>query len=418
MHLFDYRDDVLFCEDVAIPEIAQQTATPFYLYSKNTLLRHYRRLEQSLASIEHIICYAMKANPSLAICEVLAGEGSGADVVSQGELHRALRAGIPPEKIVFNGNGKTDEELRAALDADVLMFNADSEGEIIALNRIAGETGRKARVSLRVNPDIDPRTHPYISTGLKENKFGIPIDNATDFYKEAAGMPSIEVVGIHIHIGSQIVELSPFVESLQRTISLVNELNRMDINVQYIDMGGGIGITYREEEPPTFEEYVSAIQPLIEGSDRTLIVEPGRVLLGNAGILVTRVINVKKSGNKNFVVVDAAMNDLIRPSIYGAYHRIIPIERPAEDTDTIVADVVGGICESTDFFARGRELSRPEPGELIAIMSAGAYGSAMSSNYNSRPLIAEVMVDGTETKLIRRRQTFEEMVALESFWSS
>ncbi len=418
MDLFDYKDGVLFCEDVAISQIAQTIGTPFYLYSKNTLLRHYRRLEESLASIEHIICYAMKANPSLAICKVLADEGSGADVVSDGELRRAIKAGIPPEKIVFNGNGKTDEELRAALETGVLMFNADSEGEIITLNRIAGEMGCKARVSLRVNPDIDPRTHPYISTGLKENKFGIPIDNAVEFYKEADAMPNIEVVGIHIHIGSQIVELSPFVESLQRTISLVNELNRIDITVRYIDMGGGIGITYREEEPPTFEEYVSAIQPLIEGSDRTLIVEPGRVLLGNAGILVTRVTNVKKSGNKHFVVVDAAMNDLIRPSIYGAYHRIIPIEHPAEDADTIVADVVGGICESTDFFARERELPRPEPGELMAIMSAGAYGSAMSSNYNSRPLIAEVMVDGAETRLIRRRQTFEEMMALESFWSN
>lgn len=418
MDLFDYKDDVLFCEDVAISQIAQKIGTPFYLYSKNTLLRHYRRLEESLASIEHIICYAMKANPSLAICKVLADEGSGADVVSDGELRRAIKAGIPPEKIVFNGNGKTDEELRAALETGVLMFNADSEGEIITLNRIAGEMGCKARVSLRINPDIDPRTHPYISTGLKENKFGIPIDNAVEFYKEADAMPNIEVVGIHIHIGSQIVELSPFVESLQRTISLVNELSRIDITVRYIDMGGGIGITYREEEPPTFEEYVSAIQPLIKGSDRTLIVEPGRVLLGNAGILVTRVTNVKKSGNKHFVVVDAAMNDLIRPSIYGAYHRIIPIEHPAKDADTIVADVVGGICESTDFFARERELPRPEPGELMAIMSAGAYGSAMSSNYNSRPLIAEVMVDGAETRLIRRRQTFEEMMALESFWSN
>jgi len=416
MDLFDYKDAALFCEDVAISQIAQKVGTPFYLYSKNTLLRHYRRLEESLASIDHIICFAMKANPSLAICKVLADEGSGADVVSDGELYRAIKAGIPPEKIVFNGNGKTAEELRAAIESDVLMFNADSEGEIILLNRIAGEMGCTACVSLRVNPDIDPRTHPYISTGLKENKFGVPIDNAVEFYKEADAMPNVDVVGIHMHIGSQIVELSPFVESLERTISLVNELNRMNINVRYIDMGGGIGITYREEQPPTFEEYVSAIQPLIEGSDRTLIVEPGRVLLGNAGILVTRVINVKKSGSKTFVVVDAAMNDLIRPSIYGAYHRIIPIEHHAEEAGTIVADVVGGICESTDFFARERELPRMEPGELMAIMSAGAYGSAMSSNYNSRPLIAEVMVDGAETQLIRRRQTFEEMVALESFW--
>ncbi len=415
MNLFNYKNETLFCEELPIPQIAEKVGTPFYLYSKNTLLRHYRRLEESLAEIDNIICYAIKANPSLAICKLLADAGAGADVVSGGELYRALRAGIPPNKIVFNGNGKTAEELAYALDSDILMFNVDSGDELVLLNRIAGDKSRTARVALRVNPDIDPGTHPYISTGLKENKFGIAIEHAIEFYKEADSLPSIEIVGVHKHIGSQIVELSPFVESLERIMSLVDTLEGLGIGIKYIDMGGGIGITYSDEKPPSFEDYEGAIRPLIASSERTLVVEPGRVIVGNAGILVAKVLSVKKSGSKNFVVVDAAMNDLIRPSLYGAYHRIIPIERHENGAATITADVVGGICESTDFFARGRELPLLKPGELIAIMSAGAYSSAMSSNYNSRPLIAEVMVDNSEIRIIRRRQTFEEMVALESF---
>ena len=415
MDLFNYKNETLFCEDVPIPQIAEKMGTPFYLYSKNTLLRHYRRLEKALSEIDHIICYAIKANPSLAICKLLADVGAGADVVSGGELFRALRVVIPPEKFVLNVNGKTARELKAGLEADILMFNVDSESELVLLNTLAGEMGRKARVAVRVNPDVDPQTHPYISTGLKENKFGIPIENALEHYKEAASMSNIEIVGIHKHIGSQIVELSPFVDSLERIIALRDELGRTGLDIRYIDMGGGIGITYNEEKPPSFEEYVGAIRPLIEGSGRTLIVEPGRVILGNAGILVTRVLHVKKSGSKNFIVVDAAMNDLMRPSVYGAYHRIIPVKQPADGAETIVADVVGGICESSDFFALERELPRSEPGELVAIMSAGAYGSAMSSNYNSRPLVAEVMVDQTDVRVIRRRQTYEEMVELESY---
>ncbi len=415
MNLFEYKDGVLHCEDVPVPQIAEKSDTPFYLYSKNTLLRHYYRLEQALAEIDHIICYAMKANPSLALCKILADAGAGADVVSGGELMRATRAGIPSDKIVFNGNGKTAEELRLALEHDVLMVNVDSESELRLLNRIAGEMGRTARVALRVNPDIDPRTHPYISTGLKENKFGIAIEQAMEYYKQAASMSNIEVIGIHKHIGSQIVDLSPFVDSLERITSLVVELNRMGLDLRYIDMGGGIGITYNDESPPSFEAYVGGIRPFIEESGCTLIVEPGRVLVGNAGILVTRVLHIKNSGVKTFVVVDAAMNDLLRPSFYGGYHRIVPVMAPDENSATMVADVVGGICESSDFFARERELPELRAGDLIAVMSAGAYGSAMSSNYNSRPLIAELLVDGAGTKVIRRRQTFEEMVTLESF---
>ena len=415
MDLFQYKNGTLFCEEMPVPQIAEQVGTPLYLYSKNTILRHYRRLDESLAGIDHIICYAVKANPSLGVCKVLAEAGSGAEIVSGGELFRALRVGIPPHKIVFNGNGKTAEELRTALDSDILMFNVDSESELRLLSRIAAEKGRTARVALRVNPDIDPRTHPYISTGLKENKFGVAIKDAVELYDQADAMPNIEVVGIHKHIGSQIVDVSPFVESLERIMSLVTQLNRKGLELKYVDMGGGIGITYNEERPPSFEDYVGAISPLIGDSGCTLIVEPGRVIVGNAGILVTRVLHVKKSAGKNFVVVDAAMNDFSRPSIYGAYHRIAPVEHGANERAAIVADVVGGICESTDFFARGREIHEPAPGELMAIMSAGAYGAAMSSNYNSRPLIAEAMVDGTQLTMIRRRQTFEEMTALESF---
>ena len=415
MDLFNYKNETLFCEELPIPEIAEKIGTPFYLYSKNTLLRHYRKLDESLAGIDHIICYAIKANATLAICKLLGDAGAGADVVSGGELWRALRAGVPSEKIVFNGNGKSAEELRAGLEADILMFNVDSESEMLLLNEIAGAMGRKARVALRVNPDIDPQTHPNISTGLKKNKFGVAIDNALELYKEAEMMPNLEVVGIHKHIGSQIVELSPFVDSVKRIIDLQDELTRAGIDIRYIDLGGGIGITYNDEHPPTFEEYVGTVRPLIEGSGRTLIVEPGRVLTGNAGIVVTKVLHVKKTPDKNFIVVDAAMNDLIRPGIYQAYHRIIPVVNRPDRNGVIKADVVGGICESTDFFAKDRELPAVESGELIAIMSAGAYGSAMSSNYNSRPLIAEVMVDGTEMETIRRRQSYEEMASLESF---
>jgi diaminopimelate decarboxylase len=414
MNLFNYKNETLFCEELPIPEIAEKIGTPFYLYSKNTLLRHYENLAASLSGIDHIICYAVKANPSLAICKLLADAGSGADVVSGGELWRALRAGIPADKIVFNGNGKSVEELKAGLEADILMFNVDSESELLMLNGLAGEMGLKARVALRVNPDIDPKTHPYISTGLKENKFGVPIANALELYKEAALLPNIEIVGIHKHIGSQITQISPFVDSLERVMGLNDDLNDSGIDVKYIDMGGGIGITYNDEHPPSFEEYVSALRPLIERADRTLIIEPGRVLLGNAGILVTRVLHTKKSSGKNFIIVDAAMNDLIRPSIYGAYHRIIPVQQHAEGEATVEADVVGGICESGDFFARDRELPQFKQGELMAVMSAGAYGSAMSSTYNSRPLLAEVMVDGSEISVIRRRQSYEEMVELES----
>lgn len=414
MDLFNYKNETLFCEELPIPEIAEKIGTPFYLYSKNTLLRHYRKLDEALAGIDHIICYAIKANPTLAICKLFADAGAGADVVSGGELRRALQVGIPPEKIVFNGNGKTAEELRAGLEADILMFNVDSESELLLLEKMAGEMGRRARVALRVNPDIDPQTHPNISTGLKKNKFGVSIDNALELYKEAAMMPNIEIAGIHKHIGSQITKLSPFVDSMERILALRDDLARSGIAIRYIDMGGGIGITYDDEHPPTFEEYVNAVRPLIEGSGRTLIIEPGRVLTGNAGIVVTKVLHVKKTPEKNFVVVDAAMNDLLRPSMYNAYHRIIPVKSRSEQNGTITADVVGGICESTDFFAKGRELPAVEPGELVAIMSAGAYGSAMSSNYNSRPLIAEVMVDGAEFKTIRRRQSYEEMVSLES----
>jgi len=414
MNLFSYNNGILHCEGLSIPSIVERVGTPFYLYSKNTLLRHYSRLDQSLSGIPHIICYAMKANSSLGICKLLADAGSGADVVSGGELFRAMRAGISPSKIVFNGNGKSVEEMRLALEHDILMFNVDSESELYALERVAGEMGAKARVALRVNPDIDPRTHPYISTGLRENKFGIPIDRALEYYRKVNSLHNVEVVGIHKHIGSQIVELSPFIESLERIMALAADLAREGVRLRYIDMGGGIGITYDGEQPPSFEEYAGAVGSLISESGCTLIVEPGRVIVGNTGVLVSKVLHVKQTSGKTFIVLDAAMNDLIRPSMYGAYHGIVPVCEGAEQRSEIVADVVGGICESGDFFARGRKLREVKAGELVAILSAGAYGSAMSSNYNSRPLIAEVLVDGEQMKLIRRRQTYEEMIALET----
>jgi len=413
MHYFKYSDGTFSCENVGIPDIAKAVGTPFYLYSQGTFLRHYRRLDEAFGGTDHIICFAVKANSNIAICRVLAREGAGAEVVSGGELYRAVSAGVPSERIVFNGNGKTEAELEYGLETGILMFCVDSEQELDLLDTVAGRVGRKAPVAVRVNPDIPVETHPHVATGLKESKFGVALSRAMGCYEFAAGAANLEVVGIHAHIGSQLLDLAPFREAVSKLSDAVRELRSRGIDLRYMDFGGGLGITYDDEEPPSYEEYAEMVSEHARDVRCVVVLEPGRSLVGNAGILVTRVLHVKRSDVKTFVVVDAAMNDLVRPTMYGSYHEIVPVAEPDDEGTTTRADVVGGICESGDFLARDRDMPAVESGDLLAVMSAGAYGAVMSSMYNSRPLIPEVLVSGETFRVIRRRPSYEEMVSLE-----
>lgn len=409
MHHFHYKGDELYGEEVPIRRIAEAVGTPFYLYSHATLTRHFQALDQAFQGIPHLVCFAVKATANLAILKLFARMGGGADVVSGGELFRALRAGIPPAKIVFAGVGKTREEMSYALESDILMFNVESSEELHLLEEVAASMRARARVALRVNPDVDPRTHPYIATGLRKSKFGIDIALALEEYEIARKLPHIEIVGIHQHIGSQITEVGPFVDALSKTAALIRELGNRGIAVKYLDIGGGLGITYKDEEPPLPEELGKALMDVVHDLHCTLILEPGRVIVGNAGILVTKVLYVKRSLAKTFVIVDAGMNDLIRPTLYGSYHAILPVQRQQEEV-TFVADIVGPICESGDFLAKDRELPKVWPGELLAVMSAGAYGFTMASNYNARPRPPEVMVRGDRYFVIRQRETYEDLI--------
>lgn len=408
MHDFHEVGNELHCERVPVARIAKAVGTPFYLYSHHTLTSHFQAVDTAFASIPHITAFAVKANPNLAILRLFAKLGGGADIVSGGELFRALKAGVPRGKIVFAGVGKTREEIAEALRAKILLFNVESDQELRAIDEVARRLKTRARISLRVNPHIDPKTHPYISTGLKQSKFGIDIDTALDHYKLASGLRGVEVVGVHHHIGSQLTQVQPFVEALARVLELVDRLGAYGIAIRYLDMGGGLGIPYQDETPPSPREMADAVLPLLRGRDLTLIIEPGRVLVGNAGILVTKVLYTKEGGAKNFVVVDAGMSDLIRPSLYEAYHEIRPVRRTSRAPK--VVDVVGPICESGDFLAQDRDLPACEPGELLAVMSAGAYGFAMASRYNSRPFIPEVMVKGNRHFVIRARETYRDLV--------
>lgn len=355
-----------------------------------------------------MICFSMKSNSNLSILRLFALEGAGVDIVSGGELFRAISAGVDPEKIVYSGVGKSDEDMTYALKSDILLFNVESSQEIARLNEIAGKLGLKARIALRVNPDVDPQTHPYVSTGLKENKFGIDIRNALEEYRTASGFDHLEIAGVSCHIGSQLTEVSPFIDALRRLNDLIEKLCDLGIQIDYLDLGGGLGITYDKEAPPHPREYAAAIRNEMDMEDVTLILEPGRVIMGNAGILVSKVLYTKRGEDKRFIIVDAAMNDLIRPSLYGSYHGIQPLKKG--NRERITADVVGPICESGDFLARERELEQFEAGEFIAVMSAGAYGFSMSSNYNSRPRASEVMVKGHDFFIIRARETYEDLV--------
>jgi diaminopimelate decarboxylase len=408
MHYFHYRGDDLYCEEVSITAIADRVGTPFYLYSYRTLERHFKAFDSAFEKVPHLVCYSLKANSNVALLRIFVNLGAGLDVVSGGELFRALRSGVDPKKVVFSGVGKTEDEIEFALNSGILMFNVESSQELARIDEIAKGVGKRAPVAIRVNPDIDPKTHPYISTGLKENKFGIDFNLALQEYTFAKELRNLEIVGVDCHIGSQLIEIQPFVEALRRLKKLVHALGERGIDIQYLDLGGGLGITYKDEVPPHPTEYAQAIVEEVSDLDYTLIFEPGRVIVGNAGILVSRVLYTKETGEKNFVIIDAGMNDLIRPSLYGSFQGILPVNKG--EGGEIIADVVGPICESGDFMARNRRMPQFKPGDLVAVMSAGAYGFSMSSNYNSRPRVCEVLAHGDEFHLIRERESYDDLV--------
>ena len=408
MHFFEYKDHQLQCEGIPVQQIAEKVGTPFYLYSYHTLVRHFTVFDDAFKGIPHLICYSAKANSNLSLLRLFVNLGGGVDVVSGGELYRALAGGADPQKIVYSGVGKREDEIEYALKAGILMFNVESSQEIQVINEVAGRMGKKAAISIRVNPDIDPKTHPYISTGLKQNKFGIDILRAPMAYRLASQLPNLKIVGIDCHIGSQLIEVEPIIQALKKLKGLVENLRKEGMQIQYLDLGGGLGITYEDEEPPHPVEYASTILEEIRGFGCTLILEPGRVIVGNAGILVSKVLYIKENEEKRFVIVDAGMNDLVRPSYYGSYHQILPVKEEAREE--IVADVVGPICESSDFLAKGRKIPNLRSGELIAVMSAGAYGFSMSTNYNSRPRIAEVLVRDDRMFVIRQREGYEDLI--------
>jgi diaminopimelate decarboxylase len=413
LHHFAHRDGVLHAEDVPVPEIATAVGTPFYCYSTATLTRHFRVFDDAFAGLPHLVCYAMKANSNQAVLATLARLGAGADVVSEGELRRALAAGIPAEKILFSGVGKTERELVFALGAGIGCFNVESEPELELLSELAAARGLEAPVSLRINPDVDARTHEKISTGRKENKFGIPFGRAREVYARAAALPGIRVTGIDMHIGSQITELEPFDNAFALISDLTLELRADGHSIEHVDLGGGLGIPYRDDEaaPPLPAAYAEIVRKHMNKIGCTVIFEPGRLIAGNAGILVTEVIYVKKTEGRHFVIVDAAMNDLIRPTLYDAYHRIGPVRETG--AEVIECDIVGPVCETGDYLARRRPLPRPEPGDLLAVYSAGAYGAVQAGTYNSRLLVPEVMVNGDQFAVVRKRPSYDELIGLD-----
>lgn len=404
------RNGDLHLEDVALTGIADRFGSPCYVYSRKALTDSFQQFAAGFKGIDHLVCYAVKANPSLAILNLFAKAGAGFDIVSGGELARVIAAGGDPGKVVFSGVGKTEAEMRAALKAGIMCFNVESAAELERLNHVAHAMGKTAPVSLRVNPNVDAKTHPYISTGLRDNKFGVAYEDALTLYRKAQGMPNIEIHGVDCHIGSQLTELSPFLDAFDRVLVLVDQLDAAGIHISHIDIGGGIGIRYSDETPPDFEAYATAILQKLGDRKVKLIMEPGRALVGNAGLLLTRVEYLKHGETRNFAIVDAAMNDLMRPALYDAYHEIVAVKSSNAEAQTY--EVVGPVCESGDFLGHDRKLPISQ-GDLLAVLSAGAYGMSMSSNYNTRPRAAEVMVDGGECHLIRERETVEQLFALE-----
>lgn len=408
MDFFHYANDDLYCEEVPVAGIAAETGTPFYLYSYRTIAHHFRVFDEAFDNLPHLVCFAAKANSNLAILRIIANLGGGVDIVSGGELYRALQAGVDPRKIVYSGVGKKQSEIEYALASNILMFNVESAQELAVINASAAKKGAGARIALRVNPDVDPQTHPHISTGLKENKFGLAVEKALEQYRLARTCSHVEIIGISCHIGSQITQMAPFLEAFSQVKKLVKLLQLEGMEIKYVDLGGGLGIRYNQEEPPHPADYARAIFAAKDELDCTFIFEPGRVIIGNAGILVTEVLYTKDNNEKRFLVVDAGMNDLIRPSIYNSYHEIKPLRK--KYGEEVIADVVGPICESGDFLAKNRKLPAFASGELMAIMSAGAYGFTMSSNYNSRPRVPEVLVKDHEYYLIRKREDYPDLI--------
>jgi diaminopimelate decarboxylase len=411
VNFFELRNGVLHAENVALTDIAVQFGTPCYVYSKQALTQAFNDFQAGLTTTDHLICFAVKANPNLAVLNVFAQLGAGFDIVSGGELARVLAAGGNPQKIVFSGVGKTADEMRAALEAGIFCFNVESASELVRLNQVAGEMGKIAPVSLRVNPNVDAKTHPYISTGLKNNKFGVAFEDAIAVYQQAAAMPHIAVHGVDCHIGSQITEIAPFIDALDRILGLVDVLENHGIHIAHIDVGGGIGITYDDETPPAFKEYTEAILAKLQQKQVKLLFEPGRALVGNAGVLLTKVEYLKPTESKNFAIVDAAMNDLMRPALYDAYHDIVPLRPRAGDT--MVYEIVGPVCETGDFLGHHRPLVLEE-NDILAIKSAGAYAMSMASNYNTRARATEIMVDDNQCHVVRMRENIADLFALET----
>ncbi len=407
MHFFEYQRGELFCEGVPLEQIAADLGTPVYIYSEKTLQRHVRVFDEAFATVPHLICYAVKANSNVNLLRRFVEWGTGFDIVSGGELFRVLKAGGSAGKVIFAGVGKTPEEIRSALDAGILFFNVESSAELELIHNIARDAGMRARISIRANPDVDPRTHPYISTGMQKHKFGVSLPEARELYRGTQKLSNIDVVGVQCHLGSQITEMGPFEEALVSLRQFILELKSDGVALKYLDFGGGLGISYNAEEPPSPAVYGRAVADATRDLGLTIVLEPGRVIVGNAGILLTRVLLKKNQGAKKFLVVDAGMNDLIRPALYGSHHQLWPVRQRSEKE---IVDVVGPVCESGDFLAKDREVALLEPGELLAVMSAGAYAFSLSSNYNSRPRAAEVLVDGETYRVIRRRESFEDLV--------
>ena len=411
MDHFEYKNNQLFAEQVNLSDLGKQHGTPAYVYSKATFERHWLAFDEAFGEHPHLVCYAVKANSNLAVLNLLAGLGSGFDIVSRGELERVLKAGGDPAKVVFSGVGKKPDEMRRALDVGIRCFNVESGAELQVLNDVAGEMGKVAPISIRVNPNVDAKTHPYISTGLKENKFGIAHENALDVYQQAQAMPNIDVQGIDCHIGSQLTEIEPFVDALKRVLDLVDQLQANGIELKHLDLGGGLGIRYQDENPPQPAEQIAALLGNLGDRKVEILIEPGRAIAGNAGVLLTQVLYLKHSDEKNFAIIDAAMNDLMRPALYGAWQEIVALQPREGEAKTY--DLVGPVCETGDFLGKDRTLNL-QAGDVLAVKSAGAYGFTMSSNYNTRPRAVEIMVDGETAHVIRQRESLEQLLQGES----
>jgi diaminopimelate decarboxylase len=408
MNHFNYKKNKMYCEGVSLEAIARKVGTPAYVYSHATLKRHFEVFDKAFAGVPHLICFAMKANSNIAVLSALAKLGSGADIVSGGELFRALKAGVPANRIVYSGVGKTPDEMKYALEEGILQFNVESEAELHVLDAVARSLKKKAPVSLRVNPDIDPKTHPYISTGLKKSKFGVPFSECLRIYESAKRLKGIEITGVSCHIGSQITTLKPFQEALAKVSGLVEKLRSRGFNIRRLDLGGGLGIPYEDESPPHPEQYGQSLMNGLKALDCQVVFEPGRLIVGNAGVFLTKVLYKKSHRGKEFVIIDGAMNDLIRPALYGSYHQIYPVRKARSVFKKV--NVVGPVCESGDFLAEDRRLPVIESGDLLAVMSAGAYGFVMSSNYNSRPRVPEVLVHGKDVHVIRERESVMDLI--------